>query len=392
MVMGPHRTIKVAIFGHYMPIYRKGVLEKLSSCENIALTVCCTESFPAGLRMIKPDEVGFELHDIRTHLIRIPFTSKKFSLQPTMLTKMLSRSHEVYILPNTMSYLDVWACLVLSRILGLRVCLWGHGKGSLTGNAAQWFRKVFMNMSDALVFYSDAAREAWGQYGIANEKMFVAYNALDTDEAAQIRSEISERDIVEFVRAQGLKNKKIMLFAGRLQERKRPDLVVEAMSRIIKRVPEAHAIIIGDGAMKGKIQQRISELGLEEHVSLVGAIFDEKIIAHYLMASKLAVIPAHAGLFIQHAFDYGLPIVVGNDMRSHPPEIELVKEGENGLFFEDGDSTHLANQIIILLEDEYKRLEMSLNAKRIIRDKYNVKNMADGLYQAIQYCFGKGRS
>lgn len=390
--MGSKQVIKVAIFGHYMPIYRKGVLEKLSSYEDIELTVCCTESFPAGLRMIKPDEVSFELLDIRTHLIKIPFTRKEFSLQPAMLAKMLRRSHDVYILPNIMSYLDVWACLLLSRVLGLRVCLWGHGKGSLTGNAAQWFRKAFMNMADALIFYSDAARESWGRAGINDKKMYVAYNALDTDEAARIRSEISERDIAEFVKAHRLENKKIIVFTGRLQERKRPDLVIDAMARIIKRIPEAHAIIIGDGIMKETIKNRISELTLEEHVTLTGAIFDEKRIAHYLMAAKLAVMPAAAGLFIQQSFDYGLPIVVGNDFRTHGPEIELVKDGENGLFFEKGDSGHLADQVMKLLLNEEKRLLMSLNAKRIIRDKYNVNNMAKGLFQAATFCSSKSIS
>ncbi|MFA7059644.1 MAG: glycosyltransferase family 4 protein [Pedobacter sp.] len=242
-----------------------------------------------------------------------------------------------------------------------------------------------MNMSDALIFYSDAAKETWSQAGLSSNKMFVAYNALDTDESAQVRSQISDMNIAEFISQHGLKNKKIIVFSGRLQERKRPDLVIEAMAQIIKHVPEAHAIIIGDGIMKETIQKRISELSLEHHVSLVGAIFDETAIAYFLMAAKLAVMPAAAGLFIQQAFDYGLPIVVGNDMRSHGPEIELVSEGENGLFFEDGSSIHLAEQLLHLLSDEGKRLEMSLNAKKIILTKYNVKNMAAGLFQAIRY-------
>jgi glycosyltransferase involved in cell wall biosynthesis len=107
------------------------------------------------------------------------------------------------------------------------------------------------------------------------------------------------------------------------------------------------------------------------------------------MAAKLAVMPAAAGLFIQQAFDYGLPIVVGNDMRSHGPEIELVREGENGLFFENGDSTHLADQLMKLLSNEEERLEMSMNAKKMIQTKFNVNTMAEGLARAIQYSSDK---
>jgi glycosyltransferase involved in cell wall biosynthesis len=368
-----------------MPIYRKGVFEKLSSNEEIDLTVCCTEDFPAGLRMIRPDEVSFELRDIRTRLIRIPCSKSFFSFQSAMLLSMILKKYDVYVLPNTLSYVDVWLCLLLSRVLGLKVCLWGHGKGSLNGHVANWFRKLFMTMADAVIFYSDAAKEVWRLAGIPCEKMFVAYNALDTEASAKVRSAISDSDIAEFLRSRGFLGKKLIIFIGRLQERKRPDLIVDAMVRIINRVPEAHAIIIGDGVMKETIQRRISDLELANHVSLVGAIFDEQSIAYYLMTAKLAVIPAHAGLFIQHAFDYGLPIVVGNDFRSHPPEIELVKEGENGMFFENGDSNHLADQIIKLLLDEENRLKMSCNAKMLIDVKYNVNSMAEGLLQAIRH-------
>jgi len=383
------QSIKVGIFGHYLPIYRKGVMEKLSSMEDIDLTVHCTENFPAGLRLIKPEEVSFKLRDIRTLLFRIPFIKKMLSFQPAMLLKILSGSYDVYILPNTMSYLDVWACLILSRILGRRVCLWGHGKGSINGTLANWLRKSFMNLADALVFYTESARDEWKQAGISPNKMFVAYNALDTEESALIRSEISESDVTEFVKVHGLENKKIIVYTGRLLVRKRPDLIVDAMVRIITRVPEAHVIIIGDGVMREEIQNRIADAKLNEHISLVGALFDEKKIAYYLMASKIAVMPAAAGLFVQHVFDYGLPIVVGDDMSTHPPEIELVADGKTGLFFEDGNAAHLAERLLELLEDEEKRLQMSSNAKKVIQTKFNVNTMAEGLSQAIRYSCGK---
>jgi glycosyltransferase involved in cell wall biosynthesis len=314
-----------------------------------------------------------------------------FSLQPGMLACVLSRSHDVYILPNIMSYLDVWACIALSRIVGCRVCLWGHGKGSLNGSFAKIFRKFFMNLADALVFYSDSAWDSWCGAGIPPKKMFVAYNALDTEESAQVRSEISDRDMAEFIRSNGLAGKKIILFSGRLQKRKRLDLIVDAMARIVTRVPDAHAVIIGEGVMRSAVEKRISELSLEKHISLAGAIFDEKTIAHYLLAAHVAVMPAAAGLFIQQAFDYGLPLLVGDDMHSHGPEIELVREGENGIFFRDGDCDHLAEQLFKLLANEDKRRQMSLNAKRVIESKYNVNAMAEGLLRAICFSIEKDR-
>lgn len=379
------KKIKVALFGHYTPIYRKGVLEKLSRMEDIELTVSSSADFPAGLRMIRPDEVSFPLRDIRTCLIRIPFTKKRLAWQPAMVAALLSGSHDVYILPNTLSYLDVWCCLILSRLLGRRVCLWGHGRGSLNGRAATRIRKLFMGLADALVFYTDAARDAWRAAGLPAERMFVAYNALDTEESAGIRSRIGEGELAEFLRARGLAGKKLVLFVGRLQERKRPDLLVEAMAQVVGRVPEAHALLIGDGPMRETVERRVAELALERQVTLAGALFDEEILARYLMAATAGVMPSHAGLFVQHAFDYGLPIVVGDNLATHAPEVELVREAEGGLFFRDGDAGALARCLTGFLLDDKSRLAMSRNAQRIIRERYNVDTMALGLARAVRY-------
>jgi len=379
------KKIKVALFGHYTPIYRKGVLEKLSRMEDIELTVSSSADFPAGLRMIRPDEVSFPLRDIRTRLIRIPFTGKRLAWQPAMVAGVLSGSHDVYILPNTLSYLDVWCCLILSRLLGRRVCLWGHGRGSLNGRAATRIRRLFMGLADALVFYTDAARDAWRAAGLPAKRMFVAYNALDTEESAGIRSRISGETLAEFLKARGLAGKKLVLFVGRLQERKRPDLLVEAMAQVVERVPEAHAVLIGDGPMRELVERRVAELALEGRVTVAGALFDEDILARYLMAATVGVMPSHAGLFVQHAFDYGLPIVVGDDFATHAPEVGLVQEADGGLFFRDGDAGALARRLSELLLDEKMRRTMAQNAQGIIASKYNVERMALGLAQAVRY-------
>lgn len=385
--MEKQTPIRVAIFGHYMPIYRKGVLEKISNAESIELTVFCTANFPVGLRLIDPNEVSFKINNIRTFSFKIPYAKQRIYYQPSMIFSLLFRSYDVYILPNVMSYLDVWVCLFLSKIMSCKICLWGHGKGSVNGKLAHSVRKFFMNLSDALVFYTENAKNHWMQAGIPDKKMFVAYNALDTEESARIRSKLSELNLKKFLISNGFEGKKIIVFCGRLQSRKQPEVFIDALAKVILSHTEAHAVIIGDGHMMETIKKRINELGVNKNVTIVGALFDEEIIAYYLSVASIAVIPAHAGLFIQHAFDYGVPIVVGDNFSSHPPEIELVKDSFSGLFFEHGNSDHLAEKILVLLNDEHMRLEMSQNAKKLIELKYNLNSMADGLLKSIRYSF-----
>ena len=116
---------------------------------------------------------------------------------------------------------------------------------------------------------------------------------------------------------------------------------------------------------------------------------DEEELAKYFLCSSVAVMPAAAGLTIQHAFGYGLPIIIGDDMTSHGPEVELVVDGVTGIFCRDGDYLDFAKAIYRLLTDDNLHKQMSINAYEIIKSKYNIKNMADGFSRAIRYCAEK---
>jgi glycosyltransferase involved in cell wall biosynthesis len=101
--------------------------------------------------------------------------------------------------------------------------------------------------------------------------------------------------------------------------------------------------------------------------------------------------PAAAGLFIQHAFGYGLPLVLGDAAESHGPEADLVVPGETGIFCRDGDPADLARTVLRLLDDEALRRRLATAGRAVIERRHNLPQMAAGMCAAVEYCLRRTR-
>jgi len=377
--------IHVGIFGRYFPHYRLGVFNILNIMEDIDLHVHASLKSMEGFSLIKPSEASFTLLNTAVWQFRIPFLRKLITMMPYSIWCIIKGQYDVFVLSNRISEVSVWINLCLARILGRHVCLWGHGISNRSGYIKEKFQKIMMKLADSIILYSEAAKKTSIEQGIAPDKLFVAYNALDTDTSKAIKEKATPDRIQRFKIIHNLDNKKVILFIGRLLEYKQPGLFIDAVSYVVRTIPEALGIIIGEGPMRKKLQVRIKSQGLENNVQLKGALFDENQIAYYLMSSSVAVMPAAAGLIIQHAFDHGVPIVVGDNMKSHGPEIELVTNGETGIFCKDGDAREFADAICRLLTNEEERRRMSANCRKIIDNQYNIQTMAAGFLKAVRY-------
>ena len=59
-------------------------------------------------------------------------------------------------------------------------------------------------------------------------------------------------------------------FAGRLVPKKGADVLVRAVARIVRELPDVRLVVAGDGPERPKLERLVRDLGLREHVSLLG--------------------------------------------------------------------------------------------------------------------------
>ena len=96
--------------------------------------------------------------------------------------------------------------------------------------------------------------------------------------------------------------------------------------------------------------------------------------------STIYVLAGMGGLSINDAMTYGLPIICSV---CDSTEKDLVTDGINGLFFEEGNALDLSKKIDYLLSNSDICKQMGKESEKIISEKININTVAERYYQAF---------
>ena len=156
---------------------------------------------------------------------------------------------------------------------------------------------------------------------------------------------------------------KILLFLGTLSPHKGPDVLLKAMPKILKNIPDAKLVFVGSGEIRKKLERICKKISVEKYVEFVGFVGDTFKKALYYKSADVFVLPSFLeifGIVNLEAMACGIPIVASK-VGGIP---EIVKDGENGLLVPPRDSEALADAIIYLLENEDIREKMGKNGRK----------------------------
>jgi len=169
----------------------------------------------------------------------------------------------------------------------------------------------------------------------------------------------------------------VILFVGRLQERKRVDLLIEACAALKDSVSPI-LWIVGDGPTR----QQITELAAKifPQTLFFGALYGQELTEKFEQAD-LFVLPGTGGLALQQAMASGLPVIAAE---ADGTQTDLVRE-ENGILVKPGDLEMLTNAIRTLLSDSSQLRKMGDRSFQIVRNEINLENMAKSFEEAITY-------
>ena len=177
-----------------------------------------------------------------------------------------------------------------------------------------------------------------------------------------------------------------LLYVSRLEPDKRVDLLLDAFALVLKRRPKARLVVIGKGTDDDRLRAHAGALGIEDGVRFVGPAYEENALAGWFLAADVFPYPVAIGLSILHAFGYGLPVVTSDDIHSHNPEIDALRDGRNGLLYRDGDTADFADCIERILADEALRTTLSKGARATVEgpDGFTLTRMVDGYVEALR--------
>jgi len=233
--------------------------------------------------------------------------------------------------------------------------------------------------SDTEIALTESRRKVKVGEGIINSKLTVIPNGLDLS-----RFEVSREGKLQdrsFIREKyGISLEKVVIGnVSRMTDEKGHEILVEAFSEFVKtaKTPEKyHLLLAGGGVLEEKISKRISELNLEEYVTITG-IFDAAELPQFYNAFDLFVFPTLAegfGIVLIEGMYSEVPVVCSN--------LAVLEEvgGDTITFFNKGDVTDLTEKMIAFAKEPQKSRELTKRAKKRVSMLYTLDVFVENYY------------
>jgi glycosyltransferase involved in cell wall biosynthesis/GT2 family glycosyltransferase len=217
------------------------------------------------------------------------------------------------------------------------------------------------------------AKKMSDSYGLARATLKVVY--AGTDRVRLERSSTGNRGLLHSLC--GVSNDvPIILYLGRLDREKRPEIFVKVAARLRKMRPDcsAHFAMVGDGEMRGKTKSLIAKLALGNRVHLLGFQLN----GHQLIRESSI-------LMITSRYE-GLALVSFEAMAVGTPQISADVGGQSELVTPDigilirigiGEVERFTRACIELLDNRERRECMSAASKRKFTKQYTAEHCAN---------------
>lgn len=177
----------------------------------------------------------------------------------------------------------------------------------------------------------------------------------------------------------GQRDKNVILFVGRLAEKKGVTYLIEAMKNV-----DAKLVVVGSGPLEEELKRQAAPL--KSKVVFLGAKTHDELKKIYASADIFVAPSITArngdkeglGLVLLEAMASGLP-VVGSNSGGIP---EIVKDNYNGYLVEEKDIQGLADKLNLLVHSEKQRKIMAENGLKTARER-DYKKIAEQYYKLL---------
>ena len=197
----------------------------------------------------------------------------------------------------------------------------------------------------ALLYVGQNSRAHYERLGVPASKLFFSPYCVDAatfetsaDDRARLRQATRQRFGIP-------QDALVILYSGKLSERKGVDLLADAVRMLPPPVRDrTHLLLVGDGAMRESLEKQCAQ------APTVAATFagfqNQSALSSFSHAADLFTLPSRTmetwGLVVNEALMHGLPCVVSDSVGSQP---DLVIPGKTGAVCQSGDASSLATAL-----------------------------------------------
>lgn len=364
---------KLAVLQRVVPVYRAPFFETLAARCRGGLTLLAGE--PLEIEGIQPAGSlrGVRFHRTTNRHFFHPRHPLYFCFQTGIGRWLAQEEPDALVIEANPRYLGIRRSVAALRAQGTPVLGWGLGAPPLDGPFAKLreeARARLVGMLDGVIAYSARGAAEYRALGVLPpERVFTAPNAAAPPPGSPVPSRGP------------LRHPRSLLFVGRLQDRKRLDLLFEACARLPENL-QPELTIVGDGPARQRFENTAA--AVYPRTTFKGGRYGEALAGEFADAD-LFVLPGTGGLAVQEAMSHALPVLVGE---GDGTQQDLVRP-ENGWQVPPGDLEALVRALQKALTDPELRAK-GAESRRIVEEEINIERMADRFVAAIQTVIGAG--
>jgi len=236
----------------------------------------------------------------------------------------------------------------------------------LSNRQEQFVLRVTDHLADTIVVNCEAMRRHMMEdEGVQGERLRTCYNGLDTGRFRPLPKQ----------RPGALEGASVVIgVVCALRPEKGLPTLVEAFAKVVSgdrsdRRSGLRLAIVGSGAMLGRLQEMSVELRIQEKCHFEPSTAD---VTPWLRAMDIFVLPSLSEALsnsLMEAMACGCA-VVASAVGGNP---ELVSDGANGLLFQAGDASELADRLERLIVDEDFRTRAGNAASALVRQRFSIE-------------------
>ena len=238
-------------------------------------------------------------------------------------------------------------------------------------------RTRLFHVPDKFIAVSDFIRKTVIDKGCPSERILTHYIGIDTE---------------RFTPVQGVDREPIVLFVGRLVEKKGVEYLIRAMSDVQILIPEAQLVLIGDGAKSSPLKKMADRLNI--NAKFLGRQTPENVIrwmnksAVFCGPSVVAKSGDAEGLGMVFLEAQALELPVVSFKSGGIPE--AVADEETGILLPEGDTQALGKAITELLQNPELRARFGKAGRHRVLKKFDLKKQTAKLENIYDKLISKG--
>ena len=245
-----------------------------------------------------------------------------------------------------------------------------------------WMARVAAKQASAITTNSPQLGEDLAGLGADPKKLHTIIYGVDTNEMYPTKVGVAAK------RQQlGIKSNELMILGvGRLVAKKGFRYLIQAMPTILKKIPAAKLVIIGDGDQRAELESLIAKYKLEKSIIMPGFANRNDLRVLY-NAADLFVLPSirdDAGnlddqsVALVEAMATGTPVIA----TSFPGYSIVIEDGSNGHLTKERDPADLAKATVDILASNTRRKKMAARSLELVNEKFAWPAIA-GQYQNL---------